>query len=148
MKKSKKYDIVPWDFAAPKEVRDVIVRAHVPNMAEGSDPRYKNEYSYTSTTSYATGIEDMERLVDALEANDVSVSEIGRAGEPSGLPGGNYSVVTLEQIEDYYHTTLAISDFGRVVSRDIGWFQQDDSYDWINDELGLESKKGCCSVRR
>ena len=83
----------------------------------------------------------MERLVDALEANDVSVSEIGRAGESSGLPGGNYSVVTLEQIEDYYHTTLAISDFGRVVSRDIGWFQQDYSYDWINDELGLESKK-------
>ncbi len=132
---------MPWRFETPPGLRDAIVRAYVPNMAKGSDLLYKEEHSYTLASTYKTKIEDRELLVEALVNNGVNVSKIQSANEFHGQGAGNYSVITLEQIEEYYTTTIFISDLGRFVARDIVWFQQDHSYSMIDDELGLESQK-------
>jgi hypothetical protein len=141
MSKKNNENTVPWNFETPIGMRDAIVRAYVPHMAEGSDQRYKNEYASISAPPYVTELEDREALVKVLESNGVKVSKLESAGEFNGQGEGYYSVLTLEQIEEYYTTTLFISNLGRFVARDMVWFQQDHSYNMIDDELGFESKK-------
>jgi len=140
MQKSQENNLVPWKFEASPEIRDAIVRAFVPHMAEGSDSRYITEYENIISPPYTTALSDRQLLIETLKNNDVIVSKVENAGEFHGQGGGNYSVFTLEQIEDYYTSTLWISDLGRFVARDMVWYQQDHSYNMIDDELGAASK--------
>ena len=141
MQKSQKNKRVPWGFEAPAEIREAIVRAYVPHMAEGSDSRYITEYENISSPAYTSSKSDRLLLAETLKSNGVKVSKIESAGEFHGQGGGNYSVLTLEPLEDYYGATLWISDLGRFVARDMTWFQSDHSYNMIDDELGNASKE-------
>jgi len=148
MKKSQENNLVLWKFEATPEIRDAIVRAYVPHMAEGSDSRYKTEYENILSSPYMTAVSDRQLLVETLENNGVKVSKVENAGEFHGQGGGYYSVLTLEQIEEYYTSTLWISDLGRFVARDMVWYQADHSYNMIDDELGTASKKKTTSLPR
>lgn len=141
MQRSQEKNLVPWKFEVSPEIRDAIVREYVPHMEEGSDPRYITEYENILSPPYKTAVSDRQLLVETLKNNGVKVSKVENAGEFHGQGGGNYSVLTLEQIEEYYTSTLFISDLGRFVSRNMVWYQVDHSYNMIDDELGVESKK-------
>ena len=141
MTKIKKMQIVPWNFEAPQALRDAIINHYVPEMQPGSDERYKNECRYVTTPSKETVSNNRSELVSLLESHGIKVAKISSAGDFHDQGGGNYWALTLELLEDdYYNTSIFISDLGKFVTRDVTWFQQDDSFSYIDDELSDAAK--------
>ena len=132
-----------WPFEAPESVRLAIVKEYARYSGDGTDIRYMLENklnAHSEHSSNTTSTQDRQKLVKALEANGIKVSKQQDASEFNGQGGGNYWVLILEPIEENVKTTLAVSDLGKFVARDVIWFQSDNSYDMIDELLGPVSK--------
>lgn len=137
-----------WPFDAPENLRLAVVNEYAHYGDVSTDIRYmleaklksEDERSAIFTPPYQTSTEVRLALVDVLENNGVKVAEQESIGEFFGQGGGNYWVVTLENIDGQNITTLCVSDLGGFIARDIGWFESDNSYSEIDEILSDQSK--------
>ena len=124
-----KSKFVPWNFDAPKGMREAIVSTYVPRSEDGTDKRYQKEFSALRSRAVPehTKIADVEALAEAFRQAGVTVRSVQTAYEFNGQNTGNYWVIVLKAERYDYQTAFYISELGKFIACDLIW--QDGCHD-------------------
>ncbi len=139
---------IVWNFNVPDGMRQALLNKYVPISEGKTDKRYIKERKKLRSKSIPKSVNKMDviEFSKTLSNNGIGVSSVLSAGQFNRQGSGNYWVISLEQLNSHYKTSIFVSELGKFATHDLHWIDGNERHYYnplteIEQNIILECKK-------